>query len=252
MLPSSSARWRVHVRSRQKLSILLNSRFLSSESESVDHYGTLDINSNSNQREIKNAYYKLSKQYHPDRNPGAADKFRKINEAYEILSDVDSRRDYDRSRAGWKSLQKVSSTPKSTGFTKPTKLDKEDIARMFRERMTNNQKNGTSEDRTRYSSWQENTSTQQGFSENMSSMPFNGPLLSEETLTRSKAHRRNSSEPANIIGSGGRRINIPLDPNVFGLTVFVSILLFFDLTETFVVNYPSLTDSKTKDGQTKS
>lgn len=230
-------------------------RCFSSESDKIDHYGTLDINSNANQREIKNAYYKLSKQYHPDRNPGAADKFKKINEAYEVLSDVDTRRDYDRNRAGWKNVQKASSTSKSNGFTKPTKLDKQDIAKMFRERMTNNQRTGTSEDRTRYSSWQENTSTQQGFSENMSSSTstsYSGPLLSDETLVRSKIHRKNSSEPANIAGKSSKDRISNLDPNLFGLVLLLMIGMWFELDGGSGLNYPSLASSTTKDDQTES
>ena len=65
-----------------------------------DYYHILGVRSNASEDEIKRAYRKLALQYHPDRNPGskeAEDKFKEINEAYEVLSDSRKRADYDRS-----------------------------------------------------------------------------------------------------------------------------------------------------------
>lgn len=62
------------------------------------HYEALGITPNSTQAEIKNAYYKMSMVYHPDKNQGNAEyaqKFRDISEAYEVLGNVKSRKLYD-------------------------------------------------------------------------------------------------------------------------------------------------------------
>jgi molecular chaperone DnaJ len=63
-----------------------------------DYYEVLGIPRDASAEDIKKAFRKLAFQYHPDRNraDGAADKFKEINEAYEILSDADKRAAYDR------------------------------------------------------------------------------------------------------------------------------------------------------------
>jgi molecular chaperone DnaJ len=63
-----------------------------------DYYEVLGIARDASAEEIKKAFRKLAFQYHPDRNKdaGAADKFKEINEAYEVLSDADKRSAYDR------------------------------------------------------------------------------------------------------------------------------------------------------------
>ena len=60
-------------------------------------YKTLEISENASEAEIKKAYRKLARQYHPDVNKdaGAEDKFKEINSAYEILSDKEKKRQYD-------------------------------------------------------------------------------------------------------------------------------------------------------------
>jgi len=60
-------------------------------------YKTLEINEAASEAEIKKAYRKLARQYHPDVNKdaGAEDKFKEINSAYEILSDKEKKRQYD-------------------------------------------------------------------------------------------------------------------------------------------------------------
>ena len=62
-----------------------------------DYYKVLQVSKNAEQQEIKKSFRKLAMQYHPDRNKeaGAEDKFKEINEAYEILSDEDKRSKYD-------------------------------------------------------------------------------------------------------------------------------------------------------------
>ena len=62
-----------------------------------DFYGLLGLDRNASASDIKKAYFKLAKQYHPDVNPGAEakEKFAKISNAYETLSDDNKRRIYD-------------------------------------------------------------------------------------------------------------------------------------------------------------
>jgi len=72
--------------------------------EYKDYYKILGVSKNSSTEDIKKAYKKLALQYHPDKNPGnkeAEEKFKEINEAYEVLSDPEKRKRYDELGANW-------------------------------------------------------------------------------------------------------------------------------------------------------
>jgi len=62
-----------------------------------DYYEVLGVPRNASDEEVKRAFRKLAFQYHPDHNkdPGAEDKFKEINEAYQVLSDTEKRSSYD-------------------------------------------------------------------------------------------------------------------------------------------------------------
>jgi curved DNA-binding protein len=70
----------------------------------VDYYQILGVSRDAEKSDIKKAYRKLARKYHPDVNQdaNAEDKFKEINEAYEVLKDKDKRQAYDRFGADWK------------------------------------------------------------------------------------------------------------------------------------------------------
>jgi curved DNA-binding protein len=70
----------------------------------ADYYSILGVSKNATNDEIKKAYRKLAVKYHPDKNAGkkeAEEKFKQINEAYEVLSDAEKRKKYDRFGENW-------------------------------------------------------------------------------------------------------------------------------------------------------
>lgn len=71
--------------------------------EFMDYYKILGVPKNASADDIKKAYRKLARQYHPDTNPGEASekKFKEINEANEVLSDPVKRKKYDQYGANW-------------------------------------------------------------------------------------------------------------------------------------------------------
>lgn len=70
----------------------------------VDYYQILGVPRDADKSDIKKAYRKLARKYHPDVNQAAnaEDKFKEVNEAYEVLKDADNRQAYDRFGADWK------------------------------------------------------------------------------------------------------------------------------------------------------
>ncbi|TDI46882.1 MAG: J domain-containing protein [Acidobacteria bacterium] len=87
-----------------------------------DYYEVLGIQKTASEKEIKQAFRKLARKFHPDVNPGdrgAENKFKEINEAHEVLSDPEKRRKYNQLGANWKRYEKSarpSGGPGVSGF----------------------------------------------------------------------------------------------------------------------------------------
>jgi len=82
--------------------------------EYKDYYKTLGVKKNASADEIKKAYRKLARKYHPDVNKGdkaSEEMFKDINEAYEVLSDEDKRGKYDQFGAEWQQFSRAGGRP---------------------------------------------------------------------------------------------------------------------------------------------
>lgn len=92
-----------------------------------EYYDILNVSPSADEKEVKKAYHKLAKKYHPDVNQGnkaAEEKFKKINEAYEVLSDNAKRAEYDyfgkkTKQTGKSHSRKETSQTQSWSQTKP-------------------------------------------------------------------------------------------------------------------------------------
>lgn len=86
--------------------------------EYKDYYKILGVERDATEAKIKSAYRKLARQYHPDVNksPDAVNKFKDINEAYEVLSDKDKKSRYDSLGANWQQGANFTPPPGFEGF----------------------------------------------------------------------------------------------------------------------------------------
>ncbi|MDI6695752.1 MAG: J domain-containing protein [Anaerolineales bacterium] len=88
-----------------------------------DYYRILGVNKDAKQEDIKKAYRKLARKYHPDVNPGdksAEERFKEINEAYEVLSDPAKREKYDRFGAQWQQYTRSGGRPQDFDWSQWT------------------------------------------------------------------------------------------------------------------------------------
>ena len=84
--------------------------------EFKDYYRILGVDRNADDKTIKSAYRKLARKYHPDVNKGKDERFKEINEAYEVLSDPEKRRRYDTLGPDWQRYAHQASGTGPEGF----------------------------------------------------------------------------------------------------------------------------------------
>ncbi len=78
----------------------------------ADYYAELGVKRDADEKEVRGAFRRLARKYHPDLNPGdetAEERFKRINEAYEVLSDEKKRKAYDRHGDNWKRADEIES-----------------------------------------------------------------------------------------------------------------------------------------------
>jgi len=83
-----------------------------------DYYSILGVSRTATEKEIKQAYRKLARQYHPDINPGnrtAEAKFKEVNEAHEVLSDTEKRKKYDKYGDQWQYADQFEESARQQG-----------------------------------------------------------------------------------------------------------------------------------------
>ena len=84
-----------------------------------DYYEVLGVGRSAPEKEIRQAYRKLARKFHPDVNPNdknAETKFKEIGEAYEVLSDKDKRAKYDRWGHNWQQIEQQEEAARKAGF----------------------------------------------------------------------------------------------------------------------------------------
>ena len=89
----------------------------------ADYYNILGVSRNAGDKDIRQAFRRLARKYHPDLNPGdeqAEKKFKQINDAYEVLSDSKTRKAFDRYGENWKHADRIEAQYSGRGGAPPT------------------------------------------------------------------------------------------------------------------------------------
>lgn len=96
----------------------------------LDYYKVLGVSRNATEEEIRRAYKKLARENHPDvrpNDPAAAERFKQANEAYEVLSDPEKRKQYDLFGAAWKQAGSHAGAGPFRGGGRSVDIDLEDL-----------------------------------------------------------------------------------------------------------------------------
>lgn len=91
--------------------------------EYKDYYRVLGVGKSATQKEIKSAYRKLARAHHPDVNPDdpdAQERFKDINEAYQVLGDPEKRKKYDQLGANWRQWERMGGRPEDFNWQRWT------------------------------------------------------------------------------------------------------------------------------------
>ena len=100
----------------------------------TNHYDLLGVAKDASEKDIRQAYRRLARQYHPDVNKNDADaenKFKEINEAYSVLSDEESRKKYDRYGDKWRQAGQYNHAGATNGGVRWTVRDGDDVFSTF-------------------------------------------------------------------------------------------------------------------------
>ena len=106
-----------------------------SEQSMADYYGELGIGRDADEKDVRSAFRRLARQYHPDLNPGdekAEERFKRVNEAYEVLSDDEKRKAYDKYGDNWQRADEIESQFGGGTYRTTTSAGFEDLLGGFR------------------------------------------------------------------------------------------------------------------------
>lgn len=174
-----------------------------------DYYAILGVSKSADTDEIKRAYRKLARKYHPDMNPGdrqAEARFKEVTEAYEVLSDSDKRHKYDQFGQYWKQADQARSPFSTTvdfdGFEFGRYANFEDFINELLGRMGTDPGFNTTGQQTRYRT---STSNPSGFN----TTPGNSGLDSEAAITLTLSEAFNGAQKRLAVGNEIIDVRIP-------------------------------------------